>query len=1293
MPGGLTEDALVEQPALALLEQLGWTVVSGFTEAFGPAGTLGRETKSDVILGHRLTDALRAINPGVPDTAIAEAVERITASRAAMDKVRANREIHDLLRDGTKVDVERDGKRETVTVRYVDWNRAEANDFLAVSQFWVAGPMHDRRADIVLFVNGIPLVFIELKVSHRNVRTAFDGNLRDYRDTVPALFDPNAFIILSNGADTVVGSTYANWEHFAEWKKIDSEGEVGVISLETVLRGTCEPHRLLDLVENFVAYAEMPGGLVKIVAKNHQYLGVNNAIEALHAARAEDSSQLGVFWHTQGSGKSYSNLWFTQKVLRKVPGRWTFVEVTDRKELDDQLYETFADAGVIKAVTNVHAETSAHLRELLAADHRYVFTLIHKFIPPERGADMPVLSERRDVIVITDEAHRSQYDTLAHNMRTALPNASFLGFTGTPLIAGEEELTRQVFGDYVSVYNFGDSIADGATVPLYYENRIPELQLDNDDFDAELDALLESAELDDDAEQAVARQFSRQYHLITRARRLEQIADDLVAHFVGRGFRGKAMYVAIDKATAVRMYDLVQAAWRRRIASLEASLATADPGERDGIESELAFLRSTDMAVVVSQAQNEIADMADAGLDITPHRMRMNTEKLDEKFKDPDDPLRLVFVCAMWLTGFDAPATSTIYLDKPMRNHTLMQTIARANRVFADKNEGLIVDYVGVFRNLEAALAIYGATRAGGNTPIEPKSDLADDLMAALDAAVTFLADHDVDLADLEAARGFEFIALQSAAVEALLIDEPTRRTFIGLARRVRKAFKGLLPDPEAARNTHRVAVIRSIATKLSDAAEAPDITDVMDSVNELLDRSVAPQEYVIYAGGAGETVVDLAELDFDELLRRFPNKKRTAAKRARADVAARLDAAVRRNPTRRELAERFRQLIDDYNAGTHNLEEFLRRLRAINDELSDDEHRAVTEELTEAELAIYDLLTKPEPELTKAERVKVKAAARKLLERITDALVLDWRKRQQSRAMVQSTVGKVLDEELPEVYGPALYDEKVTRVFEHVYASYFDNGESVYTTTTGAPPHGGVGVPAAAGAPAGSRATATAEPSITGDLIEELATHPEAVARFAEEIFGLRDVHQTPSADLLDAENHLVEFKESARWSVDREVVDVPRRSAEHEVARAVAGFLNADGGTLLIGVRDKTHEPVGLDADYRHVQPHNGDGFINWLDTMLQTTLGHGGARRVISRIDEIDGVEVCRVDVPASSRPVWATFGSKDPVLYVRRNNSTRAVPTEELDAFLADRFGITSARSATERWAVAPCPTTE
>jgi type I restriction enzyme, R subunit len=782
MPWPYTEGGLVEQPALELLEQLGWTVVNAFSETFGPAGTLGRDSMRHVVLTHRVRDALRWLNPQVPEVVREEALTVLAKDRSVMGRVRANCEVHDLIRDGHHAEWQgEDGERQYASVQYVDFRDSSNNDWLAASQVWVAGELHRRRADTVLFVNGIPLVLMEFKDPNRPVKAAYDENLTDYRDTIPQLFVPNGFVLLSNGSEAKIGSTYSPWDFFGDWKMTDANGTRGVVALDTAIRGTCAQDRLLDLIENFAAFIERPGGLIKVVARNHQMLGVNAAIENLYRVRAAGDKRLGVFWHTQGSGKSLSMLWFTQKVLRRIPGAWTFVMVTDRTELDVQLHGEFADAGAISREAKVHASSAANLRELLAADHRYLFTLIHKFRLDAASGEtiMPVLSDRSDIIVITDEAHRSQYDTLALNMRRALPNASFMGFTGTPLIVGEE-LTRQQFGDYVSTYNFRNAIEDGATVQLYYENRIPELQLINEDFADELADLLEAAGLDEEAEGQLTRRFGQQYTLLTRPERLRRVAKDLVVHFVGRGFTGKAMYVGLDKAAAVRMYDYVHEAWAEHLEGLRAQHDALPELERPWLASRIELMETTDMAVVVSQGQNEIATLDKQGLDIRPHRARMNNEDLAEKFKAADDPLRLVFVCAMWMTGFDAPSVSTIYLDRPMRNHTLMQTIARANRVFPDKDNGLIVDYIGVFRNLEKALAIYGAANADTDAPIKDLDTLVEALNGAVDTVVGFCASKGVDLLEMRDAKGFAHVALRDAAVDNLLVDEDTRTTFLG---------------------------------------------------------------------------------------------------------------------------------------------------------------------------------------------------------------------------------------------------------------------------------------------------------------------------------------------------------------------------------------------------------------------------------------------------------------------------------------------------------------------------------
>ena len=638
------------------------------------------------------------------------------------------------------------------------------------------------------------------------------------------------------------------------------------------------------------------GGLIKLLGKNHQYLGVNNVIEAVQQIE-ENQGRLGVFWHTQGSGKSVSMIFCSQKVLRTLPGHWTFVIITDRKELDEQIYKNFTSCGVVTE-EECQAVSGEDLKRLLREDHRYVFSLIQKF-RTDKFEKYPMLSDRSDIIVMPDEAHRSQYDAMARNMRDALPNAAFVAFTGTPLIVGEER-TKEVFGDYVSIYNFKQSVEDGATVPLYYENRIPELQLTNEFFNDQMQEILDeaAAEVDDPEaleayEKKLEREFAREYHLITREDRLEAIAADLVEHFLGRGFRGKAMVVSIDKATAVKMYDRVQKHWARALQQRRDELRTAKGDVAELVRQEIAFMEETDMAVVVSQSQNEIKELAAKGVDIKPHRKRMVEEDLETKFKDQDDPFRLVFVCAMWMTGFDVPSCSTIYMDKPMRNHTLMQTIARANRVFPDKECGTIVDYVGVFRNLNKALAIYGDPSGkpggegggGGACPANPKAELVERLKQAIAETVAFCAEKGFDVAAIPKAQGFGRVALLKDAVEKILVNDESKKRYRNLANDVGRLYKAILPDKQAGEFAPVCVAIVTIAN--DDALKPPDvdISGVVKRVESLLDRSIAaegPGEYVIDEAKA-EQVIDLSQIDFEALQKKFAaGLKRTQAERLR---------------------------------------------------------------------------------------------------------------------------------------------------------------------------------------------------------------------------------------------------------------------------------------------------------------------------------------------------------------------------------------------------------------------------
>jgi type I restriction enzyme R subunit len=1068
-------------------------------------------------------------------------------------------------------------------IKVIDWDNPANNHFLLVSQLWVTGEMYKRRPDLVGFVNGLPLVVAEFKAVTERVEAAFKDNITDYRQTIPHLFVYNGLILVSNGVEGKMGSVTAAWEHYCDWKKISSEAEPGSVSLETLVKGTCDKTRLLDLVENFTLFEERAGKIRKVVAKNHQYLGVNNAISALLATltpalsrgergqgpqyrggfqfsglverarelrrkktpaeevlwellrerrflglkfrrqhqfgdyitdfycheaklvvetdgpvhnttaaqkkdrrrdaylkslglevvrlpnelvleqpetalervaaklpcplgrRAGDEGKthtgLGVFWQTQGSGKTYAMVFFAQKVLRKIPGNWTFVGVTDRNELDDQLYKNFASVGVVtEPEDRVRAASAEHLKQLLTEDHRYVFTLIQKF-RTEKGQRFPKLSSRDDIIVMTDEAHRTQYDIFAMNMRDALPKAAFIGFTGTPLIAGEEK-TKEVFGDYVSIYDFKQSVDDGATVPLFYENRIPELQLTNEQLNEDIYRVIEDAELDEEQQRKLERVLGQQYHLITREERLDKIAADIVQHFTGRGFKGKAMVVCIDKLTAVRMYDKVKAAWAAHEAELKKSLATATPEEQDAILDTLNWMKTTDMAVVLSQAQNEVADFKAKGLDITPHRQRMVKEDLETKFKDPDDPFRLVFVCAMWMTGFDVPSCSTIYLDKPLRNHTLMQTIARANRVFGEKVNGLIVDYVGVFRDLQKALFIYaggGAGGGGGRTPVEKKAELIAMLKKAIAETVDFCKQRGVDVDAILQTKALERVRALQDAREAILVTDDSKRQFLALAGRTSVVYRAILPDTAASQFAPHCALFMTLADMIRALLPPVDISGVMQQIEAVLDKSVGASGYTIEEGAKP---LDLSRIDFDAL-RKFCKKahKRAEIERLRAAITAKLRAMLAQNRTRVDFWEKFQELIDEYNAGSANLEAIFEELLKFAKKLNEEEQRHVREQMTEEELAICDILTKPRVDITAKEEKEVKKVAKDMLQTLkANTLVLDWRKRQQTRAAVRLCIEEWLDK-LPPVYTRAIYQTKCDAVYQHVYDMYGSAG------------------------------------------------------------------------------------------------------------------------------------------------------------------------------------------------------------------------------------------------------------
>lgn len=727
MPKIITED-MIEQAAIkALHERHNYTVLNCMTEEPDtlPDGT-GRKDKKQVVLPDVMLESLCRINPNIPEQTVRTVVDELCHTPVSGDLMLTNYQNYQKIRNGITVEYNKDGKKTSNILRLLSYNDALSNTFTVASQMWIKGETHWRRPDLIIFINGFPLVFIELKNSNIPVKNAYDINLKNYLKDIPYLFNYNQICVLSNGMETRLGSFAAGYEFFFEWLKVENEKEnpdrkairENCTSLEYFIAGLCEPKNLLDYIENFILYDRRR---TKIIAKNHQFFGVNNAYNAF-LRREELKGKLGVFWHTQGSGKSYSMVMLARKIKHKCTGNFTFLIVTDREDLDTQIYKNFLRTEFITDKDKVQPANSKQLREELKTNKSILFTLIHKF-RYDKGKKYPVLSERDDIIVIVDEAHRTQYKDLAENMRTGLPNAQFLAFTGTPLL-GAKRLTNAWFGDYVSEYNFAESIKDNATVPLYYVKRVPEVELQNDFLDSDFAEILEEENLTDAEQRRLENHYAKELEVIKRDDRLDAIAQHIVYHFPRRGFRGKGMVISVDKFTAVKMYDKVSYYWKEEIKKLNAQITkTKDAAEKLRLKDLVDYMRKVEMAVVISEDADEEAKFAAEGLSIKPHRDRMN--KVDENgfdiednFKDPNNPLQLVFVCAMWLTGFDAPSVSTLYLDKPMKGHTLMQTIARANRVYNGKECGLIIDYLDVFKYLKRALADY-ASDDGGLMPVK----------------------------------------------------------------------------------------------------------------------------------------------------------------------------------------------------------------------------------------------------------------------------------------------------------------------------------------------------------------------------------------------------------------------------------------------------------------------------------------------------------------------------------------------------------------------------------------------
>ena len=1066
----LNEDTLVQQTtANYLRDHLGWDSIYAYNqETFGSDGLLGRDSDREVVLTRYLRQALEKFNPNLPEIAYDEAARQIVDYSQSQSLLANNFDKYKLFKDGILVSFQgKDGGIKKERLKIFDFEEADNNHFLAVRELWIQGDLYRRRIDIAGFVNGIPLLFVECKNIHKDLKQAYEKNLSDYKDTIPHFFHHNAIIMLANGEKAKVGTITAGYEHFHEWKRL-AESDPGVVDMETLLKGVCGKRNFMDIFENFITYDDSTGRQRKVLAKNHQYLGVNQVIKALNDPKRV-KGKLGVFWHTQGAGKSYSMVFFTTKVHRKIGGNYTFLICTDRDDLDTQIYKTFAGCGAAdNDKSPCRPDSGRHLAKLMSHHKAYVFTTIQKF---NQEVDLDEgYTKRDDIIVITDEAHRTQYGTLALNMRNALPNANFIGFTGTPLFKNDQ-ITMQVFGDYVSTYDFQRAVEDKSTLPLYYDSRGDTLGLATNDINERIAEKLEKIEIDDiDVSQRLEKELKRDYHIITAEKRLNQIAKDFVDHYTTSWEVGKAMFVCIDKLTCVRMYGLIGQCWAQKAEEIEESRKMAAGEEKDCLSNQLIWMKETKMAVIVSEEQGEVEKFRKWGFDITSHRRLIKNGfelsdgtriDVDSAFKKEEHPFRIAIVCAMWLTGFDVPSLANLYLDKPLKAHTLMQAIARANRVNGDKNNGLIVDYCGILKNLRKALATFVGTNDTGRPdgiwpdgldPTRTKEELLEELKQAICLVSDFLNERKTPLDAIISSSGFERNKAIVAAKEAVNENDETRKKFEVMCREAFIKFKACLTIHGVNAYRSQYNAINIIYKSLQKDRDKADISDIIKQLHEVIDESITVTSD---RASVPNKPYDISKIDFNRLRAEFEHAKikNTTVQSLKSVIEKKLERLIQRNPLRTDFQEHYEKIINEYNKekDRQNIEATFEALLKFVQELDEEENRAVREGLDEEILAIYDLLTKPD--LKPQEIQKIKKVARELLKTLKEKLknLYKWQDREPTRDVVKVLIRNFLWDEttgLPvDYYTQNDVDKKTEAVFYHVYRAYPTVPSPYYTT------------------------------------------------------------------------------------------------------------------------------------------------------------------------------------------------------------------------------------------------------
>ena len=988
-------ESTVEAVALDWLAALGWTVAHGPEIAPGtPAAE--RADYGRVVLTNRLRYALARLNPDLPDDALGDALRRLTRPAGATLEAR-NRDFHRMLVAGVTVEyVDADGRVRGAQVRVLDFEEPDDNDWLAVNQFTVVENRRERRPDVALFVNGLPLVVIELKNpadENATIRTAFQ-QLQTYKAEIPALFAFNAALIVSDGLEARIGTLTAGREWFKPWRTIAGEAlaHQSLPQLQVLLEGVCDPRRLLALIRDFIVFEDDgSGALVKKMAGYHQFHAVQTAVaETLRAGGARGDRRIGVVWHTQGSGKSLTMAFYAGRIMRDLAmENPTVVVLTDRNDLDDQLFTTFSRCADLLGLPPAQAKSRTDLRVKLAvASGGVVFTTIQKFFPEEQGDRHPLLSNRRNIVVIADEAHRSQYDFIdgyARHMRDALPNASFIGFTGTPIELADAS-TRAVFGDHISVYDIQRAVEDGATVPIYYESRLAKLTLDEAEkpaIDPGFEEVTEGEEVD--RREKLKTKWAQLEAIVGAEKRVALVARDIVDHFESRqeAMDGKAMVVCMSRRICINLYR---------------ELTCLRPDWRDDDDSGGAL-----KVVMTGQASDPP--------DWQPHiRNKPRREALAKRFRDPTDPLRMVLVRDMWLTGFDAPSLHTMYVDKPMRGHGLMQAIARVNRVFRDKPGGLVVDYLGLAHELKRALATYTERGGRGETGLDQEQAVRAMLEKYEVCCGLF---QDFDRSAWTNGSPAERLQLLPAALEHVLAQEDGKARCLKAVRELSQAFALAVPHPETTRIRDDVSLFQHVRAALSKRAgpDAKSDEELDHAVRQIVSRAVAPDGVADIFAAAGLKKPDVSVLS-EEFLREVRGMPRRNLAVELLGKLLKGEMATRRRKNvvqARSFAEMLEQTIRRYQNRAIEAAQVIEELIGLARELREANARGEALGLSDDELAFYDALGVNDSAVQVLGDETLRDIARELVETVRGNVTIDWTLRENVRANLRRLVKRVL--------------------------------------------------------------------------------------------------------------------------------------------------------------------------------------------------------------------------------------------------------------------------------------------